>query len=89
MPVPGPVSRRVAAVTTGQQGTYVFTVDEQNSAKQAPVQVARTVDSLAVIASGVTEGEKVILTGQSRLTNGSKVSIKVAGSKGPPGGATK
>jgi len=78
-----------AAVMTSQQGTYIFTVDEKNSAKQAPVVVARTVDSLAVIASGVTEGEKVILTGQSRLTNGSKVSIKGAGSKGPPGGAKK
>lgn len=76
-----------AAVMTSQQGTYVFTVDEKNSAKQAPVQVARTVDSLAVIASGVTEGEQVILTGQSRLTNGSKVSIRGAGPKGPPGGA--
>ncbi|MEO5902824.1 MAG: efflux RND transporter periplasmic adaptor subunit [Gemmatimonadaceae bacterium] len=75
-----------AAVMTSQQGTYVFTVDEKNSAKQQPVQVARTVDSLAVIATGLTEGENVILTGQSRLTSGSKVSIKGAGSSGPPGG---
>ena len=78
-----------AAVMTSQQGTYVFTVDEKNLAKQAPVQVSRTVDSLAVIATGVTEGEKVILAGQSRLTNGAKVSIKGPGSKGPPGGAKK
>ena len=70
-----------AAVMTSQQGTYVFTVDEKNSAKQQPVVVARSVDSVAVIASGVTEGERVILTGQSRLTTGSKVVIKGAGSK--------
>ncbi|MEO7368966.1 MAG: efflux RND transporter periplasmic adaptor subunit [Gemmatimonadaceae bacterium] len=78
-----------AAVMTSQQGTYVFIVDDKNSAKQQPVQVARTVDSLAVIAAGLTEGEKVILTGQARLTNGAKVSIKGPGSNRPPGGVTK
>lgn len=78
-----------AAVMTSQQGTYVFTVDEKNSAKQQPVEVARTVDSLSVIATGLTEGEKVILTGQSRLTSGAKVSIKGAGSNRPPGGGKK
>ncbi len=78
-----------AAVMTSQQGTYVFTVDEKNSAKQQPVQIARTVDSLSVIATGVTEGEKVILTGQSRLTSGAKVSIKGPGSNRPPVGGKK
>jgi membrane fusion protein, multidrug efflux system len=65
-----------SAVLTGQQGTYVFTVDSAGQAKQSPVRVARTVDSLAVIASGVTDGERVIISGQSRLTPGSKVTIK-------------
>ena len=74
-----------AAIMASQQGTYVFTVDEKNSAKQQPVVVARSVDSVAVIASGVKEGERVILTGQSRLTSGAKVSIKVPGAKEPAG----
>ncbi len=79
-----------AAVMTSQQGTYVYTVDQKNSAKQQPVEVARTVDSVAVIASGLTDGERVILTGQSRLTAGAKVSIKVPGATGAPRkGATK
>lgn len=67
-----------SAVMTGQQGTYVFTIDKRSSAKQQPVQVARTVDSVVVIGSGLTEGEQVILTGQSRLIGGSKVAIKGA-----------
>jgi len=66
------------AVMTGQQGTYVYTVDSAGSAKQRPVQVSRTVDSLSVIASGVKEGEQVIIDGQSRLVPGSKVTIKAA-----------
>jgi multidrug efflux system membrane fusion protein len=66
------------AVLTGQQGTYVYTIDTAGTAKQRPVQVARTVDSVAVIASGLTDGERVIVDGQSRLVPGSKVAIKGA-----------
>jgi membrane fusion protein, multidrug efflux system len=64
------------AVLTGQQGTYVYTIDTAGSAKQQPVRVARTVDSVVVIASGLTDGERVIVDGQSRLVPGSKVAIK-------------
>jgi multidrug efflux system membrane fusion protein len=64
------------AVLTGQQGTYVYTIDTAGTAKQQPVRVARTVDSVAVIASGLTDGERVIVDGQSRLVPGSKVAIK-------------
>ena len=64
------------AVLTGQQGTYVFTVDTAGNAKQTPVQVARTVDTVAVIASGLREGDRVVVDGQSRLVPGSKVAIK-------------
>ena len=64
------------AVLTGQQGTYVFMVDSAGTANQRPVQISRTVDTLAVIASGLKEGEQVVVDGQSRLVAGSKVSIK-------------
>ena len=64
------------AVMTGQQGTYVYTIDTPGTAKQRPVQVSRTVDSVAVITSGVADGERVIVDGQSRLVPGSKVAIK-------------
>ena len=67
------------AVMAGQQGTFVYTVDQQGNAKRRPVVVARTVDSLAVISSGVKLGETVIVDGQSRLIPGAKVIVK-----GPP-----
>jgi membrane fusion protein, multidrug efflux system len=73
---PNALTLPAPAVMTGQQGTYVYTVDSAGSAKQRPVQVSRTVDSVAVIASGLKEGEKVVVDGQSRLIPGSKVSIK-------------
>jgi multidrug efflux system membrane fusion protein len=75
---PNALTLPAPAVMTGQQGTYVYTVDTAGSAKQRPVQVSRTVDSLSVISSGVKEGEQVIIDGQSRLVPGSKVTIKAA-----------
>lgn len=71
-----------SAVMTGQQGTYVFTIEADNTAKQRAVTVARTSDSVAVIASGVEPGMTVVTDGQLRLTQGAQVEIK------SPGGAT-
>jgi multidrug efflux system membrane fusion protein len=73
---PNALTLPAPAVMTGQQGTYVYTVDTTGIAKQRPVQVSRTVDTLAVIASGLREGERVVVDGQSRLIPGSKVTIK-------------
>jgi membrane fusion protein, multidrug efflux system len=81
------------AVMTGQQGTYVYTIDTALNARQQPVKVARTVDSVSIIASGLSAGERIIIDGQSRLVPGSKVRIKPASpaagatSRGPPGSA--
>jgi len=85
---PNALTLPAPAVLTGQQGTYVYTVDTAGKAVQTPVQVSRTVDSVAVIATGLREGERVIVDGQSRLLPGSKVAIKGApagpGSPGAP-----
>ena len=73
---PNALTLPAPAVMTGQQGTYVYTIDTAGTARQQPVQVARTVDSVAVIASGLKDGERVVVDGQSRLVPGSKVAIK-------------
>ncbi len=65
------------AVMTGQQGTYVFVVDPDGTAKERSVTVSRTVDSLAVIADGLTAGTLVVTDGQLRLTPESRVEIRV------------
>ena len=75
---PNALTLPAPAVMTGQQGTYVYTIDSAGSAKQQPVQISRTVDSLSVISSGLKEGERVVVDGQSRLIPGSKVTIKGA-----------
>lgn len=72
-----------SAILTGQDGTYVYTVDSAGNARQTAVKVARSVDSLAVVASGISPGDRVITDGQSRLIPGSKVVIRPAPSAGP------
>jgi multidrug efflux system membrane fusion protein len=64
------------AVMTGQQGSYVFVIDKANTAQQRSIVVGRVADSLAVIAKGLTEGERVVTDGQSRLTQGAKVNVR-------------
>lgn len=71
-----------AAVLTGQEGSYVFTVDRAGNAHQQPVHVARTADTLDVIGTGLNVGDVVITDGQSRLVAGSKVVVRTAGASG-------
>jgi len=63
------------AVVTGQKGTYVYVVDG-DTARQRPVTVERTAGGIAVVASGLTDGARVVTDGQSRLTPGARVSIR-------------
>jgi multidrug efflux system membrane fusion protein len=75
---PNALTLPAPAIITGQQGTYVYTIDSAGQAKQQTVQVSRTVDSLSIISSGLKEGQRVVVDGQSRLIPGSKVTIKGA-----------
>ncbi len=63
------------AIVTGQQGTYVYVIDSSNTAQQRPVTVERTAGQISVISSGVSEGERVVTDGQSRVTPGAQVTI--------------
>jgi multidrug efflux system membrane fusion protein len=63
------------AVVTGQRGTYVYVIDG-DTAKQRPVSVERTAGGIAVIASGLTDGARVVTDGQSRLTPGARVLVR-------------
>ena len=77
------------AVLTGQQGPYVYVVDSAGAAQQRPVRLERTAGSLAVITSGVGEGDVVVTDGQSRLTPGVKVTTNTSDSTPPKGPAAR
>jgi multidrug efflux system membrane fusion protein len=67
------------AVQSGQAGDVIWIVDSAMQAKVHKIKVLRTTDSLAVIAGDVTPGEKVVIDGQLRLTEGGKVSQRSGG----------
>ncbi len=74
---PNMVAVPAEAIQNGQNGTFVFVV-ENNTASVVPVKVARTVDGQAVVTAGLKGGEVVVTEGQLALRNGSKVDVKSA-----------
>src|SRR5881392_3991002 len=64
------------AVMNGQQGTYLFLVNQDGTARSQPVTVERTAGAYAVIAQGVRAGEEVVTDGQVRLVTGAAVEVK-------------
>ena len=64
------------AVSSGQQGAYVYVVNADSTVTPRPIEVERTVDELAVVSHGLTTGESVVTDGQLRLAPGSKVLVR-------------
>jgi len=73
---PNAVVVPTAALQTSQNGTYVYLVEQDLTAKQQPVKVGWNVGEDTVIASGLQPGQRVVTDGQLRLTPGAKVDIK-------------
>jgi len=63
------------AVQHGQNGLYVYVVDNQNRAEVRPVKVAQQNTETAVISDGLKEGERVVTAGQLLLQPGAQVAI--------------
>jgi membrane fusion protein, multidrug efflux system len=67
-----------AAVVAGQQGNFVFVIQPDSSASTRPVTVSRTAGDLAIVSGELRPGDRVVIDGQLRLRQGSKVQIKAA-----------
>jgi len=72
-----------AAVQRSQTGTYVFAVKPDDSVEIRPVEVIQIQDGKAIIGSGLTAGERVVLDGQYKLKPGSHVAEKSAATAQP------
>jgi len=62
-----------AAIQRGPQGTFVYVVGDDHTAQLKPVEVDVIEGPLAVLLSGVDEGQAVVTDGQSQLKPGSAV----------------
>lgn len=76
------------AVQTGQRGSYVFVVAEDNTADMRAITVKRTAGTETIVSSGLTPGERVVTDGQLRLTRGAKVEMKQAPAENGASGST-
>ena len=74
------------AIQNGQQGTFVYVVDEDSRVHLKPVQVGVTTATSADILSGISDGDRVIIDGTDRLVEGAVVRVRKPGElDNPPG----
>jgi multidrug efflux system membrane fusion protein len=64
-----------SAVQQGPNGTYVYAIDANNTVQDRPVKVAQISGGQALIDSGVTANEQVVVDGQYKLQPGTHVTL--------------
>ena len=64
-----------SAVQRGPIGTFSYVIDSDNVAHAKPVTVTQQNETDAVIASGLSQDDRVVTTGFANLADGSKVII--------------
>jgi len=69
------------AVLEGQGGSTIFVLEADHTVRSQAVIVQRKAGDLAVIAKGLSPGDSVVVDGQSRLADKSKVIVKQGGTK--------
>jgi len=77
-----------AAIQRGPQGTYIYVVTGGNTAKIRPVTIAQATGNSVGIGSGLSAGEVVVIDGQDKLQDGSKIVASAAPTGNPSPGST-
>jgi multidrug efflux system membrane fusion protein len=67
-----------AAIQAGPNGPYVFLIRPDSTAELRLVQINRTLNDRTVIADGLVAGDRVVVDGQMRLGNGTRVTVQGA-----------
>ncbi|HEX7794617.1 MAG TPA: MdtA/MuxA family multidrug efflux RND transporter periplasmic adaptor subunit [Vicinamibacterales bacterium] len=82
------------AVQNGQNGTFVYVVDDQSRVHLRPVHVGVTTATTADILNGISDGDRVVIDGTDRLVEGATVRVRSGAPDGSapdgsaPGGVT-
>ncbi len=72
-------------VEAGPNGSYVYVIKPDDTVERRAVEVASVQDGIAVVTKGLTPGERVVVDGQFRLTQGARVRLLNAHSPGAAG----
>ena len=73
---PDAVTVPAETVMAGPSGDYVYVIRPNETVARRSVTVADRQDGMAVIATGLAAGERVVVAGQYRLANNMKVRIE-------------
>jgi membrane fusion protein, multidrug efflux system len=60
-------------IEAGPNGSYAYIIKPDNTVERRAVEVASVQDGIAVVTKGLTLGERVVVDGQFRLTEGAHV----------------
>ena len=64
-----------SVIQRGPNGAYAYVITQDKTAEMRPVKVAQIDGGLALIDSGLQEGEQVVVDGQYKLQPGAPVQI--------------
>jgi multidrug efflux system membrane fusion protein len=67
-----------AVVQHGPQGMFVYVIGTDSAASVRPIAIDSIQGDLAIVTSGLHEGEQVVVDGQAQLRPGSKVAPRPA-----------
>jgi multidrug efflux system membrane fusion protein len=74
------------AIQNGQQGDFVYVVDDDSTVHLKTVKVGVTTQTSADILSGISDGDRVVVDGTDRLVEGAVVRVRKPGElDNPPG----
>ena len=73
-----------AAVERGPDGLFTYVVKPDSSVDMRTVTVGQDTGTIAVIASGLAPGDRVVTAGQYRVQPGAPVQVATANSQMPP-----
>jgi membrane fusion protein, multidrug efflux system len=73
-----------AAIQVGPNGPYVFVIRQDSTVELRLVKPDRVVGDKTVVASGMAAGERVVVDGQLRLGNGTRVTVQGSPPKPQP-----
>jgi multidrug efflux system membrane fusion protein len=76
------------AIQRGPQGTYVYAVGSDNTVKIRTVTIAQTTGNSIGLSGGLNPGDVVVIDGQDKLQDGSKVTPSFAGAGSGAGRGT-
>src|SRR5262249_37740710 len=68
-----------ATIQRGAQGTFVYIVGENSTAELRPVTIKNAEGNDVAIASGLADGESVILEGMEKVQDGAGVDVQTPG----------